>query len=222
MTTMNTTISRYGGMALALAVCTTLGACNKRNNGYASNADTTTTGAAATTPAPLDTTAAGGAVANDTSKGAWTDADIVAWLAAANNGEISEGKLAERKATNPAVKAFARRMVTDHTQMLKEGNALAKKLNIDPMASTNGDVKDLLKDNQDAVQDLTQKQAGKDFDEDYMEKQVDGHQTVVDKLNDLSGKTQNADLKALMQKALPKVQAHLNSAKDIKDNRLQS
>ncbi|HEX6536650.1 MAG TPA: DUF4142 domain-containing protein [Gemmatimonadaceae bacterium] len=207
-------------MAMALAVCTALGACKKSGNN-ASSLDTNTAGATATAPSSLDTTAAGGAVASDTAAGGWSDADVLAWLTAANNGEISEGKLAERKATNPAVKSFARRMVTDHTQMLKEGNALAKKLKVDPNTSTKDDVKDLMKDNQDAVQDLSKK-TGKDFDEDYMEKQVDDHQKVVDKLNDLSGKTQNAQLKALMQKALPKVQSHLNSAKDIKDNRLQS
>lgn len=220
---MNTSVSRYGSVAVVLAVCAALGACNKSRSNYASKSDTTTTGAVATNRAPLDTTASGGAVANDTSKmGGWSDADIVAFLDNANHGEIDAGKLAEREATNPAVKSFARRMVTDHTQMLHQGDALAKRLKIDPATATQGDVKDLAKHNQDELKDLSSKKAGKDFDEDYMEKQIDDHQKVADKLNDLIGKTQNTELKSLMQQALPKVQAHLNSAKDIKDNRLQS
>ncbi|HEU4565580.1 MAG TPA: DUF4142 domain-containing protein [Gemmatimonadaceae bacterium] len=220
---MHTNVSRYASVAMAVAVCATLGACNKSNNRMASRGDTTATGAAAANPTPLDTSASGGAVAADTTKMAgWTDADIVAYLSAANQGEIDEGKLAEKKATNPAVKSFARRMVTDHTKMLHEGDALAKKLNINPATATQGDVKDVASRSQDELKDLGGKKAGKDFDEDYIEKQIDDHQKVADKLNDLIGKTQNAQLKNLMQQALPKVQSHLNSAKDIKDHRLQS
>ena len=57
----------------------------------------------------------------------WTDAQILAFATAANKGEIAEGKLAETKATNAKVKAFARQMVADHTKMLAEGTAFAKK-----------------------------------------------------------------------------------------------
>src|SRR5689334_13284276 len=46
-----------------------------------------------------------------TNNNGWTDAQILAYTAAADSAEIAEGRLAQRKATNPAVKAFAREMV---------------------------------------------------------------------------------------------------------------
>ena len=45
----------------------------------------------------------------------------------------------------------------------------------------------------------------------------DMHQETLDLLNDLDGKTTNADLKAAIAEAKPKVQAHLDQAKAIKD-----
>lgn len=47
---------------------------------------------------------------NTVSRKGWTDSQILAYAATANRGEIEEGRLAIRQATNPAVKAFARQM----------------------------------------------------------------------------------------------------------------
>ncbi len=43
------------------------------------------------------------------------DAQIAAIVVAANQVDIDAGKLAESKASNADVKAFAHRMVTDHS-----------------------------------------------------------------------------------------------------------
>ena len=64
--------------------------------------------------------------------------------------------------------------------------------------------------------DLNGKTVGKDFDHEFMEEQVDMHQETLDLLNDLDSKTTNADLKAAIAEAKPKVQAHLDQAKAIK------
>ena len=50
----------------------------------------------------------------------WTDGHILAYAAAASNGEIAEGKAAQAKARDAGVKAFARQMVADHQAMLAE------------------------------------------------------------------------------------------------------
>ena len=67
------------------------------------------------------------------------------------------------------------------------------------------------------IADLNGKTVGKDFDNEFMEEQVDMHQETLDLLDDLDSKTTNADLKAAIAEAKPKVQAHLDQAKAIKD-----
>ena len=137
------------------------------------------------------------------------------------HGEIQEAKLAQHKATNPAVKKFAALMIADHTKMQADGKALATKLAITPDTSKS-DVTDLAKDGQNDMKDLTDKKAGKDWDEDYMGKQVDTHQKVLDKLNDASQSAKSPDLKNALNDAIAKVQGHLTQAKAIKDNTLKA
>jgi putative membrane protein len=210
---MNRSISRFT-VASAVAACTVLGACQKK--GDVATSDTTAAPAMANA---TDTTASGGAVASP--KNDWTDAQILAFAASANAGEVQEGQLAEKKATNPAVKNFAKLMVTDHTKMLADTRALEKKLAI-TADSSKDEVKDLNKHGQDELKDLTNKKAGKDWDEDYIEKQVDDHQKVLDKLNDATQSAKSADLKNALNESIAKVQGHLTQAKAIKDNTLKS
>lgn len=210
---MNRSLSRFT-IASAVAACTVLGACQKK--GDVAVSDTT---AAPAMGNRTDTTASGGAVASP--KNDWTDAQIVAFAAAANAGEVSEGQMAQHKATNPAVKNFAKLMVSDHTKMLADTRALEKKLAIAPDSSKD-DVKDLMKSGKDDIKDLTNKKAGKDWDEDYINKQIDDHQKVLDKLNDASQSAKSADLKNALSESIAKVQSHLTQAKAIKDNTLKS
>ena len=66
------------------------------------------------------------------------------------------------------------------------------------------------------INDLNAK-TGKDFDKEFIDEQIDMHQETLDLLNDLDGRTTNADLKTAIAEAKPKVQAHLDQAKAIKD-----
>ncbi|MEP7086918.1 MAG: DUF4142 domain-containing protein [Gemmatimonadota bacterium] len=207
---MNRSLSRFA-IASTVAACTVLGACQKK--GDVAVSDSTVT------PAMADTTASAGAVA--TPKNDWTDAQILAFAKTANSGEIAEAKLAQHKATNPAVKKFAAMMIADHTHMLADGTALATKLAIVPDTSKS-DVSDLAKDGGNDLKDLQGKKTGKDFDEAYMDKQVDTHQKVLDKLNDASKSAKSPELKSAVDASIAKVQDHLTQAKAIKDNSLKS
>jgi putative membrane protein len=212
--------TRYGRhCVIALSAATLLVACKPKDN---ANTDTTTAAGAVATGSDsanrtrMDSTTA---AANNNSN--WTDGQIVAYTAAANRGEIAEGKLATTKATNPKVKAFARQIVTDHTAMLSEGNAFAKKNNITP-DSTKSDVQDLAKDANNELQDLTSKAKGADWDKDFVDKEIDGHKKVLDQIQKAENATTNAQLKDMLQKAAVKVQAHLQKAQALKDSTLKS
>ncbi len=206
---MSHTLSRFA-IVSSVAACTLLGACQKKGDVAVSD----------TTVAPaMNTTSSAGAVA--TPKNDWSDAQILAFAKAANTGEIAEAKLAQHKATNPQVKKFAALMIADHTKMLADGSALATKLAITP-DTTKSDVSDLMKNCNNDLKDLQDKKSGKDFDEDYMNKQVDTHQKVLDGLNDASKNAKSPELKSAVDASIAKVQDHLTQAKAIKDNSLKS
>jgi putative membrane protein len=175
--------------AFAMGAFGLLAACSPRKE-QTTDTLATTPPAAATTPAAGETTSA------------WTDANVVDVITVANQGEIDYSQLAQL-------------MVKDHGTMLDGVKSLATKLNLTP--APNDKVSDLQKENQKDISDLNGKTVGKDFDKEFMEEQVDMHQETLDLLNDLDGKTTNADLKAAIAEAKPKVQAHLDQAKAIKD-----
>lgn len=212
--------TNYGRTCIiALSAATLLVACKAKEN--ASTDTSTAAGAVATgsdsaNRAKTDSTANTSATANNNS---WTDAQILAFASAANKGEIAEGKLAESKATNPKVKAFARQMVADHSAMLTQGNAFAKKNNITP-DSSKSDVQDLQKDSQKEMQDLTSNAKGADWDKNFVDKEIDGHQKVLQTLQQAQNSTQNAQLKDMLTKATAKVQEHLQKAQALKDSTL--
>ena len=145
----------------------------------------------------------------------WTDANVVDVLTVANQGEVEYSQIAAEKATDPGVKQYAQMMVKDHGAMLDAVKSLATRLNVTP--ATNDKANDLKEENTKDINDLNGKTVGKDFDVEFMEEQVDMHQETLDLLNDLDGRTTNADLKAAIAEAKPKVQAHLDQAKALKD-----
>ena len=186
--------------ALALGAFGILAACSPKND-QAVDTLTTTPPAPAVTPVPADA--------------AWTDANVVDVLTVANQGEVDYSQIGAEKATRADVKKYAKLMVKDHGAMLDAVKSLATKLNVTPASNdkANGLKEETTKD----INDLNGKTVGKDFDNEFMEEQVDMHQETLDLLNDLDSRTTNADLKAAIAEAKPKVQAHLDQAKALKD-----
>jgi putative membrane protein len=185
---------------LAMGAFGILAACSPQNEQTADTL-TTTPPATAATPAPADA--------------AWTDANVVDVLTVANQGEVDYSQIGAEKATRADVKKYAQMMVKDHGTMLEAVKSLATRLNVTP--ATNDKANDLKEENTKDITDLNAKTVGKEFDDEFMEEQVDMHQETLDLLNDLDSRTTNADLKAAIAEAKPKVQAHLDQAKALKD-----
>jgi putative membrane protein len=186
--------------ALAMGAFGILAACSPRND--------QTTDTLATTPPATATTPTGDVNA------AWTDANVVDVLTVANQGEVDYSQIGVDKATDANVKQFAQMMVKDHGAMLESVKSLATRLNVTPAA--NDKANDLKEENTKDINDLNAK-TGKDFDKEFMDEQIDMHQETLDLLNDLDSRTTNADLKAAIAEAKPKVQTHLDQAKAVKD-----
>jgi putative membrane protein len=141
------------------------------------------------------------------------DAQIAAIVVAANTVDINAGKLAQKKAADAEVKAFAKQMVSDHTGVNKQASALVKKLKVKPMES---DLSKSLKqggaDNMAKLKPLK----GKEFDKAYIDHEVEYHQAVIDAMDKtLIPSAQNAELKDTLVKVRPTFVAHLEHAKKI-------
>lgn len=175
-----------------------LGACSKGDN---ATVDTTGT---ALTPV-VDSTPVAAAPA-------LTDANIVYILDNANVLDSSAGAVAATKATNADIRDFGKMMMRDHHSLRQQGLDLAKKLAVTPAAPADDD-SPAAKDRTMSLLNTTAKGAG--FDKAYIDNEVAYHQAVLDKATAALGAVQNAELKALIEKAAPNIQAHLDKAKSI-------
>ena len=121
--------------------------------------------------------------------------------------EVKLGQLAQDKGMNPRIKSFAQMMINDHSKGNDELKALAAKKNVTLPAAIG-------EDHQKKYDDLSKK-SGKDFDKAYINAMVDGHQSAI---NNFKNNTDNsdADVKEWVNKTLPALQMHLDSAKAIK------
>lgn len=142
-----------------------------------------------------------------------SDAQIAAIVVTANNVDIDAGKLALKKSKNAEVKKFAKRMVTDHTGVNKQVIALVKKLKVKPEDS---DTSKGLKTGGDENVTKLKGLKGADFDKAYIDNEVTYHQAVLDAIDKtLIPNAQNAELKALLEKVRPAIDAHLQHAKTV-------
>jgi putative membrane protein len=190
-------MATFGIATLALAACS-----KKENYG----ADTT---AAASTTVSADTSAMAAPAPAPTT---WTDANIVALLDEANAADSTAGAVAATKGTAAAVRDFGKRMARDHHQLRAQGQALATKLKVTAMAPSDDPLPAVA---QKEMATLNSTPKGKDFDKAYIDTEIDVHKAVLDIATKAAAQTQTAELKALIQKAAPVIQAHLTLAESI-------
>jgi putative membrane protein len=193
---------------VALFMLVTVAACAKKEAARDSmRADSAAAASNMTPPAaaPAADTAA-------TAAPALTDANIVFILDQANASDSARGKLAETKATSADVKNFGKLMVGEHHALRAQGQALAKKLNVTPQAPANDQSEMQAKQEMDSLNAVAK---GAAWDKSYIAYEVGYHQAVMDIATKALAAAQNAELKALITKAAPVIQHHLDRAKEI-------
>jgi putative membrane protein len=143
---------------------------------------------------------------------AMTDANILAQLDEANAADSTTGSIAAAKGTSADVKAYGRDMMRDHHALRAGGQDLATKANITPAMPAG----DATAARDKAVADsLTAMPRGAAWDKFYIDHAVTHHQEVLSTAQTGMNAAQNADLKAMIQKASPTIQQHLDKAKQI-------
>jgi len=139
--------------------------------------------------------------------GANTTEGFVTSAATSDMYEIQAGQMAQQKAQSAGVKAFAKQMVTDHTAMSNELKAVASKVNVALPTELDQRRKGMI-DNLTAA-------SGADFDKVYLAQQDAAHGEAHTLLQGYADNGDNPELKALAQKALPKVKGHHDQVKKL-------
>jgi putative membrane protein len=122
-------------------------------------------------------------------------------LAESGLAEVDAGNLAARKATAPAVKELAQRMVDDHSRANEELRALAKHGNVDlPTAPDSAHVAEAAR---------LSKESGAHFEQDYIAGQLKDHQQTVRLLQDEISGASSPAVERFAQRTLPVVSQHL-------------
>ena len=127
--------------------------------------------------------------------------------------DVETGKLALEKSQNKDVRAFAQRMIGDHTAVNDQALALVKKLNVTPEDNpTSQSLTKQAETTREKLAGLT----GAAFDKAYVDNEVAFHKTVNSALTTtLIPDAQNSELKSLLQNGLKVFQAHLEHAEHL-------
>jgi putative membrane protein len=141
-----------------------------------------------------------------------SDANIVYLLDRANMMDSAGGSIASTKGTNSEVWVFGKRMMRDHHDLRKPGADLAATLAVTPAPPAN----DTTQAHMDKMMSTLNGAAkGRDFDKAYIDGEVEAHKAVLEMATAAMNAAQNAELKNLIQKAAPAIQAHLDMAQSI-------
>ena len=137
--------------------------------------------------------------------GAISTPEFVKHAAQGGMAEVSIGKLAADKASDPDVKQFAQRMVDDHSTANAELTGLASSKGIQLPA--NPDPKN------QALMDRLAKLSGPEFDRAYMQAMVTDHDHDVSEFRTYSQHGTDPDVKAWAARTLPTLEEHQQMAK---------
>jgi putative membrane protein len=121
--------------------------------------------------------------------------------------EVQGAEMAQRKTGNADVKAFAEKIAADHSAANNDLKALAeaKKVTLASGPSMVAQGKGKLLDGK----------TGADFEKAYIDGMVSDHKKDIEAFEKTANEAQDADVKALANKILPKLKEHLSIAEGI-------
>ena len=138
------------------------------------------------------------------------DEDFVKEVAQATQVEVEASRLAMTKAQNAEVKAFAEKLIKEHTAASQELNGLVKSRH----AEWKDD--DTLFTERKQKHESLQKLSGKEFDKEYLEDMISDHESTLVLFAKYSLNASDTELKSFADKTQPELREHLKLAKDLK------
>ncbi len=128
-----------------------------------------------------------------------------------NNFEIQASQVAAQKASDPQVKDFAQKLVTDHTQLSNDLSSMASSQGM-TLSSTSLEKKDRKE------LDHLNKLSGKDFDQRYMKDMVRDHKEDIKSFKAESQKGTDPQLQNWASDHISALQGHLQMAENMEKN----
>lgn len=139
------------------------------------------------------------------------DAEFVADAVASNYAEIGMATLAQEKSNDPKVKEVAQMLVKDHNALLSELKTFAESKSISVPVEAKDDAKRKL-------EDLREETDMKEFNKEWCKEMADKHEKTIKDFESYADKTEDADLKILIQNTLPNLRQHLDHVKACEQN----
>jgi putative membrane protein len=136
------------------------------------------------------------------------DKKFLAMAAQSDQNEIALSEAASQKAMNPAVKMFAKKMVTEHKAMTESMEPFAEKWGLTPPMGPDADHQKAL----DKLNGLS----GKDFDKEYIGDMCTDHTKALSAFTSEAKDTKNSKFRMAVIKGKTHVAAHKNMAFDLK------
>ena len=121
--------------------------------------------------------------------------------------EIKLGNLAQSKATSDTVKAFAQRMIAEHTTTGDHLKQAASKDNIS--------LPEQLSAKDQSTFDALSKLSGADFDRAYAQDMIKDHQADLAAFQKEAASGKDEALRDFASQTLPMIEEHLNQAKEM-------
>lgn len=136
-----------------------------------------------------------------------SDRQFVMKAAQGGKMEVELGQLGVQNASSEAVKNFAQRLITDHTNANQELMQIASQKGVNvPEAMSSKD------------KDKFSKMQGAAFDRAYMQHMIKDHQKDIALFEKESNSGSDPDVKAFAAKTLPTLREHLEQARSVANN----
>jgi putative membrane protein len=188
-------------LVVATAACKKTETYNNETTTGTSSTDTYATSETGATGMMGTTGATGTVTLND------KDKDFVTSATRGGKAEVELAQDAVGHATNAEVKAFAQKLVDDHTKANQELEQFATGHGVTVAAA----VESKMKEAKERIMKLT----GKSFDQAFVKQMVDDHTGTIKAFEEESKNGTDADLKSWVDKTLPTLRDHLKMAQDL-------
>jgi len=144
----------------------------------------------------------------------FTLADTFGALRAIHAAEVEQGMLAQKKATDPRIKAFAESVVADHHERMDRDDQLMRTLRVKAKESrVSAWIRTVSARRVERLEALS----GSDFDHAYLEEQINYCRAVLDTFDkDLSSNVRNPQLEANLAEARDRASNQLREVQDLR------